>query len=112
MAQVVLMLLFSEKGSSHGRELPEEGIIHFQECLNQRELLESSSVLGVSPGLLCPLGLRNPLASALGATRAAPGWADPRSSTETARVGRRVQTPPVQGWALPQQALFEPVVFP
>lgn len=49
LAQVVLMLLFSEQGSSQGRGVPEEGIIHLQECLNQRELLESFSVLGVSP---------------------------------------------------------------
>lgn len=49
LAPGVLMLLFPEQGSSQGSGLPEEGIIHFQECLNQWELLESSSVLAVFP---------------------------------------------------------------
>lgn len=49
LAPLVLMLLFPEPGSSQGRGLPEEGIIHFQECLNHWELLESSSGLGVFP---------------------------------------------------------------
>lgn len=75
LAQVVLMPLFPEQGSSWGRGLPEEGIIHFQECLNQRELLESSSswMCSLSTGLLCPSGPGNPLASAPGAAWAAPG---------------------------------------
>lgn len=34
--------------SSQGRGLPEEGIIHFQECLKLRELLTAAS-LGLEP---------------------------------------------------------------
>lgn len=102
LALVVLMLLFPEPGSSQGRGLPEEGIIHFQECLSQWELLESSSGLGVfpqhwtalstgagePPGIssMCPPGCLGSSRLIPGAAQSLPGWAGGADASVPARA--------------------------